>query len=445
MKSRKKSSWKKWLAVVLVLVVVATCAVTAVVVLNGRDTYTVGEAQPAPEATAVFEASSADNSTVPAIAPAVAEALKDPGLGQLSAHVSDAVTGEVLWESNADQMLVPASSTKVATAAAALLALDLNDRVRTSVVEEAPGRLVLVGGGDITMSQDGQGFFTDAASMDDLAQQVKDSLGGAPVTSIRVDNSIRSGDLFNKTWDPADVAAGNVANLDSVMFDAARIDPEDADSPRSETPAQDVGSVLAQKLGADVDVTVGDQPAAPNAKELGSVESAPLETRLRDMMVHSDNLLAESIGREIAAVRHAPTTFEGASTATVDALREFGIDMTGAVLKDNSGMSAVNRLNARILDQILAAAHFRVLLDDLPISSVEGTLANRYQPGSGAESSRGWVRAKTGTLDGVNALAGTVMTASGRPVTFALLSNGTGANEARPALDRLATAIRNAT
>ena len=444
-KSGKMKSWKTWLAIVLVILILAAVAVVAWVTLNSRNIYTVEATNPAPEASAALEASSAENSAVPNVAAAVAEAQKDPGLGKLSAHVTDAVTGQVLWEQNADQLLVPASSTKVITAAAALLAVDDDQRLSTKVVQEEPGKLVIVGGGDITLSHNGEGFFTDAASIADLAEQAQQKLQATPVTSIRVDNSIRQDSLFNGTWDKDDIAGGNVANLDSVMADAGRIEASESYSPRSTSPGQDVAAALAEKLGAgDVPITIDNAPARPDAEVLAEVHSAPLETRLRDMMVHSDNLLAEAVGREVAAARGLPTTFDGATQATIAALEEHGIDMTGAVLKDNSGMSVDNRLNARILDQILADPTFRPLLDDLPVSSVEGTLTSRYQPGSGAEAARGWVRAKTGTLDGVNALAGTVMTASGRPVTFALLSNGTGAEEARPALDRLATAIHRA-
>ena len=125
-------------------------------------------------------------------------------------------------------------------------------------------------------------------------------------------------------------------------------------------------------------------------------------------------------------------------------LREHGIDTTDAVLFDNSGMSEKNRLTAHELDGVLANKGVRPILDLLPVSSVEGTLEARYGEGSGAENSAGWVRAKTGSLSGVNALAGTVMTASGRPLTFAFLSNESDPNTARPALDRLANAVRTA-
>jgi D-alanyl-D-alanine carboxypeptidase/D-alanyl-D-alanine-endopeptidase (penicillin-binding protein 4) len=52
------------------------------------------------------------------------------------------------------------------------------------------------------------------------------------------------------------------------------------------------------------------------------------------------------------------------------------------------------------------------------------------------------VRAKTGTLTGVSALAGQVTDSDGRLLTFALMANGTSQSQSRPQLDALAAALR---
>ncbi|KAB3519862.1 D-alanyl-D-alanine carboxypeptidase/D-alanyl-D-alanine-endopeptidase [Corynebacterium sp. zg254] len=443
MKSRK-TVWR-WLAVVSVLVLVVCGAVAGAWWWTTQHTFSVARPAAVSEASASFLSPDAQSAS-PNISAAVQGFSDDPALGELSAHVTDAVTGQVLWEKNAESFLVPASVTKLVTAGAALSVLPSDAVVTTRVVEEAPGQLVLVGGGDVTLTdKPGGGFYTDAASVQDLADQVATALQGRTVTSIRVGNSIREGSVFNDTWDPEDVEGGNVADVDSVMLDGGRVDPSDSYSPRSSSPAEDVARSLAAQLGAeDVQISVDDQPAAAEAQELGSVTSAPLEVRVRDMLVHSDNVLAEAIGREVAEARGLPHTFEGATRATIETLSDDGLSMDGVVLKDNSGMSEKNRLNARVLDSLLASETFRPLLDALPVSSVEGTLSHRYEEGSGAEASAGYVRAKTGTLDGVNALAGTVMTEDGRPLTFAFLSNDSSPDEARPALDRLANALHTA-
>ncbi len=444
----EQKSLKVWLWSILAFVVVVAVVVGAAVMwsLNGR--YEVQAAEPLAEPSPVMLPPEGD---VPDVQAAVQRAAADPALGVLSASVTDVETGEVLWAKDENRKLTPASSTKLYTAAAAILALDENSRWSTDLLQDPddPGRLILRSDGDVSLSRDGDGFFTDAASVAELAAKAKKKLGGQAVTSIVVDNSIRSGDLFNKTWDSADIDGGNVANLDAVMLDAGRLNPYKSDSARSHTPGEDVGRALADALGADAEVTVASvakevTPSLSDQDPIASVQSAPLNVRLRDMLVHSDNIMAEAIGREIAESQGKPQTFEGATSATLDVLKEHGVDTKDATLFDNSGMSEKNRLTAHELDGVLSNKEVRDILDMLPVSSVEGTLEARYGSGSGAEDSAGWVRAKTGTLSGVNALAGTVMTDSGRALTFAFLSNESDPNSARPALDRLANAVRSA-
>ncbi|MEJ6550065.1 D-alanyl-D-alanine carboxypeptidase/D-alanyl-D-alanine-endopeptidase [Corynebacterium sp. USCH3] len=447
------SASRRWLVGILAFVVVVVVVVVAALVVHQRNAYTVADAPPLPEPAAVLAPAQTDG-PAPDVSDELAGPASDGALGRLSGHVTDVVTGEELWSTNPDTMLVPASATKLATAAAALVTLDEDDRVPTRVYAGAePGQIVLKGDGDITLERSaGSGFFTSPANIDDLAAQVTDALGdsGGAVTEIVVDNSARAGSLFNKTWSRDDIGAGNVAPLSAVMLDAGRLDPTDSYSPRSTTPASDVAGALADALGAsgasvsvtDSAVDVGD--GAP----LGEVSSAPLGTRIRDMLLHSDNLLAEAVAREVAEARGEEPTFAGAAKATLAALTEEGLDVSTAVLRDNSGMSEDNRLNARILDGIVTAAatddSLRVLLDGLPVAAGDGTLLDRYGAGSGASGGAGWVRAKTGTLDGVNTLAGTVTSEEGRVLSFAFLSNGSDAEDGRAALDRLAAALRSA-
>lgn len=447
-----KSASRRWLYGILAFLVAVIVVVVAALVIHQRNAYTVADAQPLPEPSPVLAPAQTDG-PAPDVSDEVAGPASDPALGRLSGHVTDIATGEEVWSENSDTMLVPASATKLATATAALVTLDEDERVATTVYPGAkPGQIVLKGDGDITLERsEGSGFFTSPANIDDLASQVTDALGGTDITEIVVDNSARAGSLFNRTWSRDDIGAGNVAPLSAVMLDAGRLDPTDSYSPRSTTPASDVGDALASALGADgATVSVTDSAVdVSDESALATVYSAPLSTRIRDMLLHSDNLLAEAVGREVVQARGEDPTFEGATKATLAALTEEGLDVSKVVLRDNSGMSESNRLNARILDGIITAAgtddDLRVMLDGLPVAAGNGTLLDRYGDGSGATGGAGWVRAKTGTLDGVNTLAGTVTTESGRTLSFAFLSNGSDADEGRAALDRLAAALRSAT
>lgn len=452
-----KSASRRWLYGILAFVIVVAVVVAAALVIHHRNTYTVADAPELPEPTPVLAAAETEGAA-PDVSDELAAAASDPALGTLSGHVTDIATGEELWSQNTDNMLVPASATKLATATAALLTLGDDDRVATRVYRGTePGQIVLKGDGDITLERsEGSGFFTDPANIDDLAAQVREALGEDQVTEVVVDNSVRAGSLFNETWSRGDIGMGNVAPLSAVMIDAGRLDASDSYSPRSTSPGEDVGDALASALGADgatvttsdSEVAVGENAADTADAPLGTVNSAPLTTRVRDMLLHSDNLLAEAVAREVAVAGGEEPTFEGAAKATLAALAEEGIDVDDAVLRDNSGMSEANRLNARILDGLITAAgtddDLRVLLDGLPVAAGDGTLVGRYGADSGASQAAGWLRAKTGTLDGVNTLAGTVTTESGRALSFAFLSNGSDMDAGRAALDRLAASLRAA-
>src|SRR5262249_18776158 len=112
---------------------------------------------------------------------------------------------------------------------------------------------------------------------------------------------------------------------------------------------------LAAQLGLDrAKVRMGN--AVAGAAELGSVRSAPLRDRLRDLMVHSDNVLAETVGREGAVPTGHEASFEGAVTAASETRRQAGFDLTGAAMYDSSGLSVDDRVPAQLLDTVLATA-----------------------------------------------------------------------------------------
>lgn len=382
-----------------------------------------------------------------ALAAALDEAVKNPGLGAFTGSITDTATGTVLWSQNPDRPMVPASTTKMLTAAAALTALPADHRVTTRVVAGArPGEIVLVAGGDPTLTAQPVGessFYRGGPRIADLAEQIRRS--GAPVDTVLVDIGIYGGETLAPGWFPDDVGDGYVAPIEPVMLDGGRLRPLEDESPRSPTPALDTGRALAVALGADpAAVTLGT--AAPEAAPLASVESAPLRDRLGQMISLSDNVLAEAIGRELAVASGSAPTFQGAVDTAVRTLEGAGFDLSGVVLRDLSGLSIDNLIPARVLDGVIAAAAgpdrpaLRPMLDYLPVAGATGTLADRY--GSTNRAGAGWVRAKTGTLSLVSGLAGYVVDTDGRVLSFALLSNDRSPAEARPALDAVAAVLR---
>lgn len=379
------------------------------------------------------------------LAAVLAPLAANPNLGMLGGRVADAVTGTQLWAQGANIPLQPASTNKTLTAAAALLTLDRNARLTTTVVSgDTPGVVVLKGGGDPTLSAAPPGtdtWYGDAARISDLADQIRKA--GITPTAVQVDVSRYSGPTMAPGWDLADIAGGDWAPIQPVMIDAGRVQPTTVESRRSTTPALDAGRALAAALRVDpADVTVRTTPAG--GQQLAAVQSPPLVERLREMMGASDNVIAESIGREVAAAVNQPQSFEGGVRAVLGQLAKAGLTTSGATLFDASGLSVDDRLTATVLDGVINAAagnsepRLRPLLDALPIAGGSGTLWDRYAD----TPSAGYLRAKTGSLTGTNALAGIVTDQSGRVLTFALISNNAGP-EGRTALDALAAAFRS--
>ncbi|AKN15939.1 D-alanyl-D-alanine carboxypeptidase/D-alanyl-D-alanine endopeptidase [Mycobacterium haemophilum] len=391
--------------------------------------------------------------SVDGLAAVLAAAVADPNLGRFGGRITDAMTAKELWQQQDDMPLVPASTNKILTAAAALLTLDRQARISTRVVAGGPNAqpggpevIVLVGAGDPTLSAappDQGTWYRGAPRISDLVEQVRRS--GVTPTAVQVDTSLFTGPTMAQGWDPADVDNGDIAPIESAMIDAGRIQPTTVNSRRSRTPALDAGRELAKALGVDPGaVTIAKAPAG--ARQLAVVQSAPLVQRLSEMMDHSDNVLAECIGREVAAAINRPLSFAGAVDAVTNRLGTAHIDTTGAALVDSSGLSVDNRLTAKTLDGAVQAAAgpdqpaLRALLDLLPIAGGSGTLSERFLDSATNQGPAGWLRAKTGSLTAINSLVGVVTDRNGRVLTFAFISNDAGPT-GRAAMDALATRL----
>jgi serine-type D-Ala-D-Ala carboxypeptidase/endopeptidase (penicillin-binding protein 4) len=437
-------------------VVAAVVAAAALVTVSGRGEGSAQVAPPPPPVTAkpsiVPVATAALMPTSRGVGGALAVVLADPNLGSLGGRVTDAMTAEEVWQQQDDVPMQPASTNKTLTTAAALLALDRQARVTTRVVAAdqpgAPGTIVLIGGGDPTLSAappEQDTWYHGAARISDLADQVRRN--GVTPTAVQVDTSLFSGPTMAPGWDPADIEGGDIAPIESVMLDAGRIQPTTVESRRSLTPALDAGQALADALGIDPkNVTIAGHATPVGARQLAAVQSAPLIQRLNEMMNVSDNVMAECIAREVAAAMHRPLSFAGAVDAVTSRLNTAHIDTSSAILRDSSGLSVDDRLTAKTLDTVVQASAgpdqpaLRPLLDLLPIAGGSGTLSDRFLDTPAETGPAGWLRAKTGSLTATNALAGVVTDSSGRVLSFALISNDAGPT-GRTAIDAVAAAL----
>ncbi|MGC1210685.1 MAG: D-alanyl-D-alanine carboxypeptidase/D-alanyl-D-alanine-endopeptidase, partial [Micromonospora sp.] len=391
---------------------------------------------------------------------------------RVNVSVADVTTGQALYGNGQDAPTVPASVTKLATAVTVLAARGPAYRIPTRAVAGAnPGEVVIVGGGDPTLAVDKDGFYPGAARLDALAAQVRTALGGTAPTKVTVDSSLFSGPVYGPGWD-ADIPTGGFgAAITALMTDGARRDPEAARKTFDDThgaaervpqPDLTAGRQFAKLLGLSGDaaeVKRGKAPAGPGASasagapapgtELGKVESLPM-VRLVDIMISdSDNVIAEALARQVALARDKQGSFAGGAAATDAVIGELGLPAEEISLADGSGLSRTNRISPSLLTDLLTLAgngshpELAAIFGGLPVGGWSGTLDDRYEAAV-TKAGAGVVRAKTGTLTGVNAIAGLVTTADGRLLTFAVLTDQAPAgtlDETRQALDRITSAL----
>lgn len=343
----------------------------------------------------------------------------------LGYEIVDAATGEVLAARNPDQVLIPASNTKLLTATAVLAAFDPQERFATRVLQAAPGRIVLVGGGDPMLA----GVPAPAsaavrpASLQDLAALTAKALLAAGESSVTLtyDASLFS-EPWNETW-PA-MYRDQVTRISALWADEGR----DASRARSSDPAKLAATTFAAQLRA-AGVAVSAAPTAGDGagQEIARVESLPVHTLVEQAMLRSNNSFTEVLGRQLAIRDGQPATFAGAVAAIEKQLAALGLWDDSAVLRDASGLSRSNKVTPAMLaasvQHAAAEPRLSVILDGLPVAGVTGTLRERFTD-SVSRPARGVARAKTGTLSFVATLVGTTLTADGRAVAYAFMTNG---------------------
>jgi len=382
---------------------------------------------------------------------AVANALNDEDLGT-SVHASVlSGDGKTLFSQAGMGAVTPASTLKLLTALAALESMPPSTRIETTVVDgEAANQIVLVGGGDatLTLKHNGKGKWP-AASLADLARRTVDSLEVSGRSQIRLgyDDTLFTGPSVSPEWEPTYVSSGVIAPVTSLMTDQGLINDESVD--RYSDPALAAATQFAEMLGkAGIDVKGEPTPvaAAKSSVELASVESPPLDVLVERMLRDSDNQLAEALGRLAADVAGEPASFAGATQTILQQARVHKVDVDGVELSDASGLSRSDTVTAAALAQVLQEAvtdpTLRPILTGLPVAGFDGTLTDRYT-GTPENNAAGVVRAKTGTLTGVTAEAGTTLTCHGELVVFAFLADETPFDPiaARDALDRAVAAL----
>lgn len=391
-----------------------------------------------------------------AVVQALAEQVRADSRTGSSTNVSvvDVATGQVLADVDADDTQVPASTTKLLTGVAAIADLGPDYRMTTQVTwDEGTRTLTLVAGGDMMLAADAghYGAGADAngwAGLGDLADAVvvaAPEVTDGSVVTVAVDDSAFEGPAVNPEWPAYAFDQGYVGAATGVAVDVGRTNDEHyarRHTDPSLAAARDFATVLEDR-GVTTGATVSRADSPVGAAAIASVESAPLSEVVHVVERDSDNTIAEIVGRVHALETGRPTTPAGASDAMLAGLESIGVPTDGLVIRDGAGFSVNNRISPNhLVNTIIAALNAEPtadLLDWLPVGGLEGTVGGRYE----SEPAAGAVRAKTGSLTGVTTLAGTVQTAQGRLLAFAILADGMpyGPSAPRDAFDEMVNAL----
>lgn len=154
--------------------------------------------------------------------------------------------------------------------------------------------------------------------------------------------------------------------------------------------------------------------------------SEPLADITSTLNKYSNNFIAEQILKTMGAeLSNGPGTWQSGCQVIADFLHEIGIPRGSYVLGNGSGLNDINRFTPEQLTLILEAMHKRVEVRpefeaSLAVAGKSGTINSRFA-NTPAESR---LRAKTGTLTGVSALSGFVVTRENRLLAFSVMMNG---------------------
>lgn len=321
--------------------------------------------------------------------------------------IYDLTADSVIYEHNASQLMRPASSLKMMVAVTALDRLgadyELKTRVAYTGVRDSTvlhGDICVKGGFDPTLGND------DISSIADSIKALGiDAIDG----DICLDLTMKDGDRLGEGWCWDD---------DNPVLSPLLVGRKDEFGERLERRLRQRGIAFNGKCR---------QQAMPGGAHTILTIKTPLIDVMRRQLKRSDNLYSEAVFYQFAAdvAKRSVATARHGRQAVNAIISKVGKRPSSYYIADGSGLSLYNYVSPELEVEFLKYAYrhpkiYDNLLPCLPVAGVDGTLAKRMKSGAAC----GNVKAKTGTVTGVSALAGYLTAANGHRLCFSIINMG---------------------
>lgn len=366
-----------------------------------------------------------------------AKQLASKNIKDLHLEVLNAETGQQLLGINETDSERTASVMKLLTAAVAIDVLGPEHQITTSVYADPqnPGKIYLVGAGDVTLSRmpgNVTSYYAKAPKLDTLTRQIASwaRLSGVAITEVSIDNSLYGGNAdYHETWDRRGLSQGYMAPVSALQIDAGRItstqNPNRWLAKRTTKPVDQAGELFLASLNKRniaVGAKVIQEVLPEGAIAIASVQSRPLSEWISNMLRVSDNSLAEAMARNASLALGFDGSMGSLTKTYAQVFQARGLDVSKLSIIDASGLSRLNKVPAEFVNDLLVLINkgvdnYSVIEAGMPVSGKSGSLRTRFATGSKA-ATRGLVTAKTGFIRTGYSLAGFLTARDGTELIF---------------------------
>lgn len=339
--------------------------------------------------------------------------------------------GQTLVSTRSDVSFIPASASKLITAAVALEVLGPEYKFTTDVFADSVSvsgltqNIYIVGGGDPllvtnTYAQAEKYPTINGTSLETLATSIFNSgIRQISESIVIVDNrydQLRFVDQWPSSFNGVEAGPLGALMFNDATITGALLKPDD--------PGIGAGtelSILLSQKGIVVNTVVQRSVSVPAAgTKIATATSSSLSGIVQEMLVNSDNNTAEMLIKELGFTQSGSGSTASGLEVVSQTLKNWGLKSQPTVV-DGSGLSSSNSTSCDFYVELLERQK-ETLPTLLAIAGRSGTLENLFTQSPVKDR----LAAKTGTLTGVKALVGYLPLDEEEDIQFALILNASG-------------------